>query len=483
MTAEAGAWRRIRAAIDRRVTPRAVLLAGYVVFVIYAYPGYLTTESADQLIDGRVGAFTDWHAPAMSLIWGLVELVVTGPVGMLVLQSALVLGGAYALLRRALPARPAAISAALLLVFPPVMATLAVVHRDAQMAGWLLAGAAAVTSPRRAIRGVGLALLALACAMRDTAVFAALPIAALGFTWRDGDRGVRRAAIAVVAWAAVAIAGRGLDAALIDAPTEREAVARAVTDIVGVLRYAPPLDDAALVRELAGTGLAVQSGIQARARALTARGEALAGPDRLFDPAATPAARARLFAARRALIGAHPGAYLAARWHVLYRALGLSRATPLQPVYVAFVGDASHRASLGHRASHGRLQRVLNGQLRHLARTPLFHPSLYLAVALALLPLAALRRQHDAARLLASGIAHELALFVLAGEPEYRLSHWMITATSLAVALMIARRIATRSSHSAGPVRTRSFGGDSPVTTGARTGDQRRGTNASTSKQ
>lgn len=430
-------WPRIRAAIDRRATPRVVLIAGYVVFLLYAYPGYLTVESADQLIDARVGAFTDWHAPVMSLVWRILELVVSGPVGMLVLQSGLALGGGYALLRRAMPARPAAIAASAVLVFPPVMVTLAVVVRDAQMAGFLLAGTAAVTSPRRAIRLGGLALLALACTMRDTAALAALPIAAFGFTWRERP-GWRRAAIGAAAWLAAVVAARGLDAALVDAPSERDAVARATADIVGTLRYSPPLDDAELIGALGGAGLVVQSGIQASAAAAYRRGDT----GGLIAPPATPGARDALFAARRALAVAHPGAYLATRWRVLYRTIGLSRSTRIEPVYTSFVGGPDNRIALGHQASHGRLQRIVITGVRYLRFSVVFQPSLYLALALVLLPLAVVRRQADAALLLASGVMHAVAVFVLGLVIEYRASHWTILCTVLAVVLMIARRIA-----------------------------------------
>jgi len=437
-------WRGARAAIAERATPRVVLAVGYAVFLIYAYPGYMTAEAADQLIDARAGSFTDWHSPAMSELWRLVEWGVAGPFGMLVVQSGLVLGGAYHLLRRAMSPRAAAVAAAAVLLFPPVLAPIAAIWRDGQMAGFLLAGAAAVTSPRRGVRIAGLGLVLVACAMRDAAAFAALPLVVVGFAWRDGQRRWTRYPIAVAAWAVIAIAAVGLDAALTDAVSERPQLALAASDIVGVLRYAGPIGDAELARDLAGTRLVAQHDIQAHARRLHDGAGVMAGPDRLFDAPETPGDRAAVLAARRALAWHHRGAYLAARWHMFYRTLGLSRATRARPVYTSFLFIPDHRAATGHAATHGWIQDRLTRAVQYLGRRFLFHPYLYFVVALVLLPLAVVRRQRDAAMLLASGLAGELSLSVLADAPD-RSSHWMIVCTVLGIVIMIARRITARS--------------------------------------
>jgi len=435
------AWRRVRATVDRHATPRVVLIAGYVVFLLYAYPGYLTTESADQLVDARTHVLSDWHSPAMSGVWWLVESIVAGPFGMLALQSLLMLAGAYHLLRRVVSRRAAALAACAVLLWPPVAAPLAVVWRDGQMAGLLLAGAAAVTSARRPVKLVGLALLLLGCAMRDAAALAALPVIALGFTWRDGLRWWARGALALAVWAAVVLGASGLDDALTDKVTERSQVALATTDLTGMLRYGPDLGDAELQRVLAGAPLAVRDGIQARARV---RRDSDAESERLFDPAETAAQRTAMIEARRALARAHPAAYLAARWHEMYRVLGVSRA-PREAVYTKFLDFAVHRYALGHVAIHARSQELLNRWARTIGRSWLSRPFVYLVLALVLLPFAVRGGQRELAMLLASGLAHEASLFVLAIAPEYRLSHWMILCTWLAAVAMLARRIAPRS--------------------------------------
>ena len=438
------AWRRVCEVVDRRATPRAVLIAGYLVFLLYAYPGYLTGESANQLVDSRVGSLSDWQSPAMSELWWVVECVIAGSFGMLALQSALVLAGAYQLIRRVVPARAAALAACCVLLWPPVLGPLAVIWRDGQMAGFLLAGAAAVTSARRPWKLVGLALLLLGCAMRESAAVAALPVIVLGFTWRDGQRSWSRVAIAAAVWAAVVLGAGWLNDALVSRVTERPQVALATADITAMLRFGPDLDDAELQRVLAGTPLTVQSGIQARARVrLREASDGTAEPEHLFESAETPAERAAMIAARRSLARAHPSAYLIARWHAFYRVLGLSR--HLDAVYTKFLERPEHRAAVNQLATHAWAQQQLNKWARFVGRSRLSQPYIYFVLALVLLPLAVRGRQREAAMLLASGLAHEVSLFVLAHPAEYRLSHWMILCTWLVAVVMVARRIAPRS--------------------------------------
>ena len=150
----------------RQLSPRAILVIGWLVFMLYAYPGYMNSEAVDQLIDARYGQFTDWHSPMLTEVWRVVGFVVSGPAGMLVLQSLLVLVGGYRLLRRAMSERAAAIAMCGVLVFPPVIATMGLVCPEALLAGCFLVGLDALRSPRRALKLVGLGLLVIGSAMR-----------------------------------------------------------------------------------------------------------------------------------------------------------------------------------------------------------------------------------------------------------------------------------------------------------------------------
>ena len=437
------AWRRVcagvRAVIDRRATPRAIVIAGYTGFLLYAFPGFLTVESAEQLIDARTHTIGDWNAPMMSVVWWLVEAIAAGSFGMLVLQSALFMAGVYVLAHRVLPARRAALAACAALLFPPVMAPMVTIWRDAQMAGFLLAGAAAVTSEKRPIKLVGLALLFLACGMRETAAFAALPIVVLGLAWH-GRRWWQRGAVAVAAWLVVALGATAVTAAITEVVTLRDPVERATSDIIGVLRYSGDIDDAELTRELAGTPLAVTRDIQARARQLVGRAIDPAGPLRLFDAAETPAAREAILAARGSMARAHPSAYLVARWHLFYRIAVGRFVRPV--VFVRPVEHVNLRDAVGQMDTSSWTQHRLIIVARWLGKTWVFLPGLYMALAAVLLPVAVRQRQRDAAMLLASGIAHAVGVFFLALASEYRLAHWTIACVWIAAVLLVARRFA-----------------------------------------
>ncbi len=432
----------------RGLPPRVILAIGFGVFLVYAYPGYMSSDSVAQLVEARTGHFSDWVSPTMTAVWRQIELVLAGPLGMLVLQGALVLGGLYVLLGRAMSARAAALAACAVLLFPPVLATLAVIWPHGQMAGFLAAGAAAIASSRRTVRLAGLGLLLLAYAMLPTAAFAALPIVVLGFVWREGQARWLRHAIGVGVWAAIVLGGLGLDAALTDTATQRRQVALAAVDIAGVLRFAGPIGDARLRAELAGVPLARSEDIQEPARDWYLHPEQiLFGPDRLFDPPTTAAARDALLDARDGLARAHPGAYFAHRRRQFRQVLGLSRDVPAWAVYNAFVASKDQQAAVQHAVHHGRVQGALANGMHGLEQMLLFRPYVYFLISICLLPLAAIRRQRDTLTILASGILHELTLLVMASAAEYRSSHWMVLCTVVAVVLLVARGRTSYSGH------------------------------------
>jgi len=426
------------------VTARRILIAGWLVFLLFAYPGYLTIESVDQLLDARVGSNTDWYAPVLSAIWRWVHHVVAGPVGMLVVQSGLFLAGLHALLRRALPARQAAVAAIAILCFPPVAAPLAVIWRDAQLAGFLLAGAAALTSDRRGFRIAGVALVILGTTMRDAAALAALPLVIACFPWPEGGRPWSRRLAAGGAWIMIAVVAHGLDSCAVDTETDRAELARARLDIIGVLRYAHDATDAELRAELERAGVVAVAATDLRREARRiyrntgAHAELLPLPDQ-----ADANARATLLRARRTMALAHPGAYLTHRSRQLRILLGFEPSAGWRPVYAFFLEDPSHPALTSHRAKHSWVQRQL---IRGAKRFPsvCFRPYVYALLALALLPLAIVRRDRIAGALLASGLLYELALAFTETVPEYRHSHWMIACTTIATVMLAAQELRRR---------------------------------------
>src|SRR5688500_8662416 len=51
--------------------------------------GYMSFDSAYQWQQGRLGQYHDGHPPVMAMLWGVVDRVVPGPLGMFVLQALL----------------------------------------------------------------------------------------------------------------------------------------------------------------------------------------------------------------------------------------------------------------------------------------------------------------------------------------------------------------------------------------------------------
>lgn len=444
-------------------TPRRILLVGWALLVLYAHPGYMSYDSVQQLLQARVGAYTGGHPPMMGVVWGALDALIPGPLGMLLVQVTCFLAGVSLLLRRAMTGRAAALATVAIGWLPPVSAVLAVIWKDAQMMAFLALGATLLVGERRGARLAGLALLFLATAMRYNALAITLPLVALLFVWDARHRWFVRYPLALAAWGAITLAASVTNAQLSN-DTGRIHVwheSLALLDLTGTLRHAPALDEAQLRAELAGvplTPLAATASPQAIARAshraddldaftVSTFGSGVYVPAlwvtarHLFELPTTPAQRAAVARAWRSIVLGHPAAYLAYRWEVTRERLHLGDAEIPSATYVWFTDVtnlATATASTGHNAVPSRLQRPLQAAMLWTGTSWLFRPWLYLALALALVPLA--RRQRAALALLLSGLANEALLFAVAPTIDYRYSAWLVAATLVALATMVPRR-------------------------------------------
>jgi hypothetical protein len=437
-------WARIRS-----VPPAIILAAGWIVFVLYAYPGVMTMDSFDQLREGRAWYFTDAHPPAMAALWGIVDRVYSGPFGMLVIHSVAFLAGVWLILRRAMSPRRAALLAVAVMLFPPVLAPLAVIWKDCMMAGLLVLGVAALLEPSRRWRIAGLVALTAATAMRYNAPAATLPLIVLLFEWRPQRKWIVRYAIALGAWLGVTGLGLGCDAALVDQPMYFWYSSLAPEDIVGTLAHvSPDIPDAELAPLLAPTGIRVDHDYHAAIRAKYLPYDfqpLITGDGHLWDlplSGTTPAPEAQRDAigrAWKAIVGGHKAAYLAYRFEVFAEAIGLSHRQVGAMVVLHRVQYSGMLDYMHLDYAEGPLSSPVEKWASGIAkRTRLFRPHAYLALALILL--FACRRQRDVAALLLSGLAMELSLLPLVQTPDYRYSHWLVVCVCLAVVMLIARR-------------------------------------------
>ena len=448
--------RSVRAAgeiLDRVATPRAILVVGWSLFLVYAFPGYMSYDSVWQLEQARhIEPLNEWHPPLMALLWRFTDAIVTGPFPMLVIQSTAFLLGVRAVVGQVMSERAAAIVAVAVLLAPPNLVAMGVVWKDCQMAGFLFASIGALLSPRRGWRIAGYGLLVLATGVRYNAAAATLMVMLGMFTWHrtsSGRPGLaalpalpgwKRAVLATAAWLGVVIAAIAINAPLVEKHTYPWHTGSAPVDIVGTLHFTADLENDELLRQTPGVPWIHTDGVQARARRAYAPDNSFLdvtqGSGGILEPPTTDAQRAAVLAAWKALVFEHPVAFARHRLAVFGKQIEL----PIGHTggFVTQFTGGPWEEVIHHRAMHSVVQRAWIRSLG--AFGDLFGGSVrfYLALALALLPMC--RRQRLAFVLLLSGIAHELGLLLVAPAIDHRYSHWMVVATIVGAIILFAAR-------------------------------------------
>jgi hypothetical protein len=416
--------------------PRAYLFTGWILFVLGSYPGYMSTDSILQLYTVRSGDFSD-YSPMMTAVWSTLEWVIAGPFPMLALQSGLFIFGAWAILATRLTPRVAAVTASLVLLFPPVFSTMAVIWPEPLMAGALLAatGAALQGTKRWTAAAACFALLACAChPAAFIAVFAVLLALLPPQAWW------RRAVVGLGAAIAIMLLALGANelATVVETHTHEQNLQ--MLDIVGTLRRAKVKDEAALRRAVEGMSVASDADLVPRMGASASATSPYSlwhGDTRVFDPIATDEQADATHAAWRRVIREHPGAYLSHRW-AIWRAMLKGRAQ----VFDNF-GSPDLLAPLHHRAIPSDWEKGVQKIVHGFAKTPLFWPWIYLV--LGALAIFFARKLPLFRNIAIAGIAYQLAVLFTAPSTEYRYAHWLVVAVTLAVAgLAISRRTAWR---------------------------------------
>jgi hypothetical protein len=217
-------------------SPRSVLAIGWLALVVYGYPGRLPRASVELLQHARAP-----HPSATALVWHLLEYVIAGPTGMLLVQMTLALAGAYGILRATLPERRAAWLTVAFAALPPVLATLTIISPQAFATSLLLAGTASLLGRRRR---TGLALLGLAAVADPAALVATLPIIVL--LLRDPLLLTDRRGRAFLTWLALATCAVAANVALTRAAPPLHAPRSSVLSRVVTIDPATSPDDVLL---------------------------------------------------------------------------------------------------------------------------------------------------------------------------------------------------------------------------------------------
>lgn len=426
---------------DELTTRRVVLWVAWGLFLIYCYPGYMSTDSVDQLQQARgMQPFHDWHPPMMALLWRPLDWLIAGPFLMLVVQSTAFLFGLDGILRRFMSPRAAAIVAALIFLWPPVMVVMAVIWKDSQMAAFLLAGTACLLSERRRWKVIGCVFLFLASGQRFNAAAATLPLVGLLFVW-PGSAGLRRYAIAAAVWLTITTAAFGANALIAERKTYPWHGSVALFDIAGTVKYAPRMSDDEVRARLTGMTIIPSERLQGHMRTIYSPRAWywLANTEtRVIAAPQDATQRAAVTASWKRMVTAYPIAYLQHRKKVFRELLGMTRGFELV-VWSGFSETDSQWLIINHRAMHSTTQEAWIGFLTEHENSLMFRPWAYALLALALLLMC--RRQRLAFALLSSGIVCELSLFFSAPSADYRYSHWMITSTIMGAALVFTARL------------------------------------------
>lgn len=430
-----------------RLSHRHILIGALGIFWIYCWPGFVGWDTREHFIQARSGIITDAHPAAVAHLVRLVEVFITGPLGLMLIQSVTILLGLYMVLKTRTSERRAAVIASAIFLFPLVSGVTGLITKDALMAGALLIGIAKLLDERTRSQRVGLAWMFAASLMRHNAFTATFAPMVLLFRWRPGITGLRRYLVAFSIWIAVTVGAYALNEAL---TVKREYFwywSTAYQDIAGTMQYMDDLDDPTVETMMKGVPLRVHDHIQQRFRDVYNPAyfyQLMRGDTRLLDVPKDDSERAAVRDAWQRFAVAHIGSYLRYRVDTFGYVLGLGGGKTFSNVYIWFTVIAAPEtiAELDHDASASKLQARLRQAAVWISLTPLYMPLIYFLLCIALL--VASRRYVLDVALVLSGFLYELAYFFLAQTPDIRYSQWMVI-TSLAGLSLLVVRIRDRS--------------------------------------
>ena len=431
------AWRGVR--------PFWFLVVSGVLTVMFAWPGHLNYDGSLQLMQARANVYEDWHPPVMARYWRVLDQLIAGPVLMLLLQTTLFLWGVYGLLRLRFSARTSAQIAALLLLFPPVLATMAGVWKDTQMAGFIFTGIYLMLDKSWRRRAIGLVLLVLAAAVRDNGVTALPGLLLIVLAVWTPMAWWKRFAIVSGMTIVIFVVAVLLNAAITDKRSYAWFHTTAIYDVAGTLCHDDPLTDDEVRHELAGVTIREDKDLyKVICTAYNAVNwiPLVYGADPPFTEAADESEREARRAAYFRVIHDHPGAYVRHRIEVMKLNLGLMGFTPEQPVIDTVAGTPAQAVALHLGTQTSKFQRVLTKKLTKIAyeNKYLWRPWVYVLLGLAMFGYAAVRRDGLIAGILTSGFLYEACYTVAAPGAGYRYQHWMIVCVVLAMMIAFVDR-------------------------------------------
>lgn len=419
-------------------------MIGALVTVAVLYPGFMSIDSAAALSEGRAWSFTDLHPPVLAVIWRYADLVVPGPLGMLIVQLAAFWTG-LCLIAERLEVRSDTRRVLFMLAvgfLPPVFSILGAIWKDVVMAALLvlafgLAGRSSTFWP----------VVLLATATRHNAVFAVFPL--IVFHLAERRRLSRALVLGAGATLLVVVTVAAVTRAL---PVRREHAVQffVLMDVVGVAlreNQLPNVEACFLKRE--PLTLAAAQASYSATHSLT-----LIQQDAPFRQCFDGGAVRALIREWVRSITASPLTYLAHRSTVFGHVIGWFQ-TPSDYLMMQTTFRPEWFPTLEVLPGPSRLQMLLDRGLRAIEGLGVFRPWPYLALAAACVGWAALRGARLPLFLATSGLLHEVALFVIAPGSDYRYSYWLVVSAVAAAAGLVLSTVKTRSSSAVQPAVAR----------------------------
>jgi hypothetical protein len=440
----------VRAPVGTRLACSLAAAVGVVFTVASFFPGYMSQDSVSQLLQGRAMSFTDWHPPVMSLLWGLLDRIVPGPAGMLILHNAMFWGG-LSLFVYHLGFERLWAAAAILLVglSPPVFSLLSTIWKDVGMGCSLVLGCGLLLRAERRHSRLAwvMAMISLwyALGVRHNAIIAVIPLAIWAalisralFPSASSNPRVSAALRACLLVILLAVASAGVNKLLAQPGSPRPVQQILVHDLVAVSLetnriYLPDY----LTEALGSSEVSALKPLYTPNEIVPLFG--CDANNRRFPIVAEPDKFARLWATWRSTIPRHPGAYIKHRARVFESEFGIGRNTICLPFW-----DGIHPSSLNVVFHPTSLNRSVMNILSRVKDGPLFRGWLYLALLIGLISMFWLGSHQDRAAALLiglSGLLYAIAYFFVSTTCDFRMHWWSVLTVFLLALLAIASRL------------------------------------------
>jgi hypothetical protein len=435
----------------------------------------MSTDSFVQILEAREGVYSNGHPPFMAFLWHFVDRALPGPLGMLLLQTFLLWLGSFLIARYWFGADRSlflAVPASLIVLYPPVFTVSGVIWKDIFMLGFLMIAIGVAGTQRSSPKPgssrflVGLVLIAfllfMAMLFRYNAVFAAVPLMALGIAGGLPEGQKYRVVIAgiagIMACAVMLVAVSFVNRKLTVYSVNPWAFS-AVVDVAGTIYQTPDAETRQALyqripSQIRGDGtlerlLETYNPHDASLLFRTAPPALVIPP--LVDNAPAPQRLNTGFQLNadetKALVDLwldcilhHPYAWLRHRVSVSRNIVGFNAQDLWSPVFMNPNGGQERVTRFyGKNPPLNRFQSALKGRFEALSKHLFYRPWVYLLLTIAIIAFCLFfwnQARADVFLIAFSGLVYEGALFVVSPTADFRYSQFMIYISVLSALLL-----------------------------------------------